>query len=149
MMRGRGSPHGAHARTTLYSLNQTAKTNGIEPYLYLRYLFTKLPLAKSRKECLALGSSAPSPLTGEISISRLTFFPSAMEWSVGFRKVARLVVRMRAPHHRMRSTRAAVMVDTDRASSRLKLDEGLCRSVQKSAQDSTVRLAREDSDTAW
>ena len=38
----------------LYSLIQTAKANGIEPYRYLRYLFTKLPLAKSREDYLAL-----------------------------------------------------------------------------------------------
>jgi transposase len=49
-----GSPRGAHASATLYSLIQTAKTNGIEPYRYLRYLFTKLPLAKSREDYLAL-----------------------------------------------------------------------------------------------
>lgn len=49
-----GSPRGAHASATLYSLIQTAKANGIEPYRYLRYLFTKLPLAKSREDYLAL-----------------------------------------------------------------------------------------------
>ncbi len=38
----------------LYSLIQTARTNGIEPYRYLRYLFTKLPLANSRGDYLAL-----------------------------------------------------------------------------------------------
>ena len=49
-----GSPNGAHASATLYSLIQTAKANGIEPYRYLRYLFTKLPLAKSPADYLAL-----------------------------------------------------------------------------------------------
>lgn len=49
-----GSPRGAHASATLYSLIQTAKANGIEPYRYLRYLFTKLPFAKSREHYLAL-----------------------------------------------------------------------------------------------
>lgn len=49
-----GSPRGAHASATLYSLIQTAKANGIEPYRYLRYLFTMLPLAKSREDYLAL-----------------------------------------------------------------------------------------------
>ena len=42
-----GSPVGAHASATLYSLIETVKANGIEPYRYLRYIFTKLPLAKS------------------------------------------------------------------------------------------------------
>ena len=49
-----GSPRGAHASATLYSLIETARANGIEPYRYLRYLFTKLPLARSREDYLAL-----------------------------------------------------------------------------------------------
>jgi transposase len=49
-----GSPRGAHASATLYSLIETARANSIEPYRYLRYLFTKLPLAKSREDYLAL-----------------------------------------------------------------------------------------------
>jgi transposase len=38
-----GSPHGAHASAGLYSLIETAKANGHEPYAYLCYLFEKLP----------------------------------------------------------------------------------------------------------
>ena len=49
-----GSPRGAHASATLYSLIETARANGVEPYRYLRYLFTKLPLAHSREDYLAL-----------------------------------------------------------------------------------------------
>ncbi len=45
-----GSPVGAHASSTLYSLIETAKANGIEPYRYLRYIFVKLPLAKELQE---------------------------------------------------------------------------------------------------
>ena len=49
-----GSPRGAHASATLYSLIETAKANGIEPYRYLRYVFTKLPFVKSRDDYRAL-----------------------------------------------------------------------------------------------
>jgi transposase len=45
-----GSPRGAHASATLYSLIETAKANGIEPYRYLRYLFTKLPLVQTQDD---------------------------------------------------------------------------------------------------
>jgi transposase len=45
-----GSPLGAHASATLYSLIETAKANGIEPYRYLRYIFTKLPTAQTPDE---------------------------------------------------------------------------------------------------
>ena len=41
------SPRGATASALLYSLIQTAKANGREPYLYLRELFEKLPLART------------------------------------------------------------------------------------------------------
>jgi transposase len=36
---------GAHASANLYSLVETAKANGLEPYAYLRQLFTELPKA--------------------------------------------------------------------------------------------------------
>jgi transposase len=49
-----GSPRGAYASATLYSLIQTARANGVEPYRYLRYLFTKLPLAQTREDYLVL-----------------------------------------------------------------------------------------------
>jgi transposase len=38
-----GSPRGANASMTLYSLIQTAKANKVEPYWYLRALFDRLP----------------------------------------------------------------------------------------------------------
>lgn len=38
---------GAHASANLYSLIETAKANGIEPYAYLRSIFTDLPRATS------------------------------------------------------------------------------------------------------
>lgn len=41
-----GSPLGAFASTTIYSLIETAKANGLEPYRYLKYLFTELPTTK-------------------------------------------------------------------------------------------------------
>jgi transposase len=45
---------GAHASATLYSLIESAKANGHDPYRYLRYLFEKLPYAKEREDYLAL-----------------------------------------------------------------------------------------------
>ena len=49
-----GSPRGAAASALLYSLIETAKANGHEPYWYLRKLFEKLPLARTRADYLAL-----------------------------------------------------------------------------------------------
>jgi len=40
-----GHPRGADASATLYSLIETAKANGLEPYRYLRHLFEHLPAA--------------------------------------------------------------------------------------------------------
>jgi transposase len=39
-----GNPRGAEASATFFSLIETAKANGLEPYAYLRYLFETLPL---------------------------------------------------------------------------------------------------------
>ncbi len=41
------SVRGAKASANLYSLIETAKANGLEPYAYLRYLFTELPKAET------------------------------------------------------------------------------------------------------
>ena len=38
-----GSPAGAEASAAWYSLIETAKLNGVEPYLYLRYVLSRLP----------------------------------------------------------------------------------------------------------
>jgi hypothetical protein len=41
-----GSPRGAHASATLYTLIETAKANGLEPRAYLTFLFERLPAAR-------------------------------------------------------------------------------------------------------
>jgi len=45
---------GAHASANLYSLIETCKVNGIEPYTYLVELFRQLPLAKTVEDFEAL-----------------------------------------------------------------------------------------------
>lgn len=45
---------GANASTNLYSLIETAKANGLDPYQYLRDVFTKLPAAGTVEEIEAL-----------------------------------------------------------------------------------------------
>ncbi|HOY69055.1 MAG TPA: transposase domain-containing protein, partial [Candidatus Ozemobacteraceae bacterium] len=49
-----GSPRGADASAALYSIIETAKANDIEPYTYLRLLFTEVPKATSDTERRAL-----------------------------------------------------------------------------------------------
>jgi transposase len=49
-----GSPRGAKASATLFSLIETAKSCGIDPYHYLLNLFEKLPYAKSEADLEAL-----------------------------------------------------------------------------------------------
>lgn len=41
------SVRGVKASAALYSLIETAKANGLEPYAYLRYLFAELPKAQT------------------------------------------------------------------------------------------------------
>ncbi|MBF0568784.1 MAG: transposase domain-containing protein, partial [Nitrospirae bacterium] len=35
---------------TMYSLIETAKANGLEPYKYLRYIFERLPYARTEDD---------------------------------------------------------------------------------------------------
>ena len=49
-----GSPGGAQASATLYSLIETAKANGLEPRAYLTFLFERLPEAKTPEALKAL-----------------------------------------------------------------------------------------------
>lgn len=55
--------NGAHASARLYSIIETAKANGLEPYQYLKYLFTELPKAKNEAEVQKLLPWQIDPLT--------------------------------------------------------------------------------------
>jgi len=55
-----GSPRGAQASATLYSLIETAKANGLEPRAYLTFLFERLPEARTPA---ALDTLLPQNLT--------------------------------------------------------------------------------------
>ena len=48
------SVHGAKASANLYSLFETAKLNRLEPYTYLRHVFTELPKATMVEQIEAL-----------------------------------------------------------------------------------------------
>jgi hypothetical protein len=37
------SPEGAHTNSVLYSIVETAKENGLHPFLYIKYLLETLP----------------------------------------------------------------------------------------------------------
>ena len=45
-----GSPEGAKASAAFFSLIETAKANGLEPYAYLRHIFEKMPLAQTEQD---------------------------------------------------------------------------------------------------
>jgi len=57
-----GSPRGAQASATLYTLVESAKANQLEPWAYLNFLFEQLPAAKSEQ---ALRALLPQNLTME------------------------------------------------------------------------------------
>jgi len=48
------TPQGAHSSAAIYSLIETAKASGLDPYSYLKYLFEHLPEAMTSKEFEAL-----------------------------------------------------------------------------------------------
>ena len=59
------TPNGAFASALLYSLVETAKANGMNPYDYLLYLFEKFPFAKTESEMQALLPNRVDPKTVE------------------------------------------------------------------------------------
>ena len=64
-----GHPNGASASATFFSLIETAKANGHEPYAYLRYLFEQLPLVQDDEDFQAL-------LPQNVNSSDITILPS-------------------------------------------------------------------------
>jgi transposase len=44
------TPRGARASAIIFSIIETAKENGLNPYSYLNYLFEKLPNLESRND---------------------------------------------------------------------------------------------------
>ena len=60
-----GSPKGAETSALLYSLVETAKANGLEPWAYLNHLFEQLPLAKSPEAIDALLPHHPTDLPAD------------------------------------------------------------------------------------
>ena len=42
------SEHGGHAAAALYSMIESAKANGHNPYVYLRDVLTRLPVTKAK-----------------------------------------------------------------------------------------------------
>ena len=48
------TPAGAEASARLYSLIETAKANGVEPYSYLSRVFTELPKAETLADIEAM-----------------------------------------------------------------------------------------------
>ena len=62
-----GSPDGARASATFFSLIETAKANGLEPYAYLRHIFEKLPLAQTEQDLKDLLPYNMDPATIAVS----------------------------------------------------------------------------------
>lgn len=46
----KGSPRGAKAGAIFYSLIKTAQANDLEPYHYLRYILTQLPVCQAQDD---------------------------------------------------------------------------------------------------
>jgi transposase len=68
-----GSPAGAVASARLYSIIETAKANGHEPFQYLYYLFSLLPTARTQAETDALlpFNVSPDPVRAFVSANWL------------------------------------------------------------------------------
>ncbi len=65
-----GTPEGAQASATIYSLIESAKANNLEPYKYLRFIFEKLPFAETMEDYRKL-------LPNKVQQSQLYDIPAA------------------------------------------------------------------------
>lgn len=63
-----GSPRGAHASAGIYSLVETAKANGHDPYFYFCFIFDRLPLCRTEAEIEKL---LPYKITSEEVVKML------------------------------------------------------------------------------
>ncbi len=54
------TPKGADASAAIYSIVETAKANGLRPFLYLRYLLERLPYGSPAEACLPWVSAVQS-----------------------------------------------------------------------------------------
>ena len=54
------TPHGADASTTIYSIVETAKANGLWPFQYLNFLLERIPHGYPPEACLPWGEAAQS-----------------------------------------------------------------------------------------
>ncbi len=61
------TPAGAHASAIIYSLVQTAKANGVEPYIWLRRVLSALPAAQTVEQMEALLPWNMPELKGQIA----------------------------------------------------------------------------------
>lgn len=76
-------PSGAKASAFWYSMIETAKANGLEPYWYLNYLFEKFPLSRGEDDYRAL---LPWNLTPEIVAKELDIQPEFATYRIPARK---------------------------------------------------------------
>lgn len=66
-----GSPKGATASATIYSLVETAKANGLNPYKYLYLLFSALPKVPFQKDTALLDTLLPwNPKVQEVCATK-------------------------------------------------------------------------------
>ena len=73
------SERGGHAAAALYSLIESAKTNGHNPYAYLRDVLTRLPVTKAKDIRTASNATPSSPRNWIPSTRPLTGTTSASE----------------------------------------------------------------------
>lgn len=59
-----GNPNGAKAGAIIYSLIETAKANGVEPYKYLKYVLETIPSIETQNLSSLLPWNVPADVRG-------------------------------------------------------------------------------------
>ena len=64
------TPSGAKASATVFSIIETVKENGLDPYEYLKFIFTKAPnLKEDESTDVLLPWNAPDCCRGKLSVT--------------------------------------------------------------------------------
>jgi len=76
------TPNGAAASAIVYSIVETAKANGLDPYKYLKYLLEQMPHAGERYSCDFLDILAPMESAGTETLPITTLYKNRLRGTV-------------------------------------------------------------------
>ena len=100
-----GSQRGGHGAAVMYSLVSSAKSNGVEPFAWLRDLFTRLPSHRDSQAFAqsAAGQAVTDPALDDLLPNRWLESHPGNTWTIDVIRRAERHRKQRMPRHRHRN----------------------------------------------